>query len=89
MSTKSIRELLARASDAGLHINDAEAEFEAIKRAAKDLTRLHLGDFTDAIAHRDAVVSAMTTPESQWEHSDVKAWSEASTLLEQVAKDAT
>lgn len=89
MSTKALRAVLRyMRKKHGPGVEAAEAELEAIERAAKDPTRLHVADFTDDIAHRDNVVSAMTTPESQWDHPDVTAWGDAAVLLESIAKDA-
>ena len=93
MSTKAIHELLALnpclCTDRTCIVCRTSTEVETIERAAKDLTRLHIGDFTDNVAHRDNVLSDMLTDaSSQWSHPDVKAWSDASALLESIAKGA-
>ena len=64
-------------------------EIEAIERAAKDLTRLHLGDGVYDV--RDSAKVMAETPDggNTWNHPDVKAWSDAATLLESIAKETT
>jgi hypothetical protein len=65
------------------------AEIAALEKAAKNLTRLHLGDGADDVAHREHVIAAMTDdPASQWNHPDVVAWGEAAVLLATIAKEA-
>jgi hypothetical protein len=67
----------------------ALAEIAALEKAAKDLTRLHLGDGADDVAHRSHVIAAMTDdPAIQWNHPDVTAWAEAAQLLATIAKEA-
>jgi len=88
MSTKALREVL-ETYEALLNTNDtkagkaARAELEAIEKAAKDLTRLHLGDGVYDVRRMEHVVSA---PGDPWEHPDVKAWGEAATLMETISK---
>lgn len=65
------------------------AEIAALEKAAKDLTRLHLGDGVDRVAHSEKAISEMTDdPKNQWYHPDVTAWGEAAALLEAIAKEA-
>jgi len=64
-------------------------EIGALEKAAKDLTRLCLSDGVDDVAHREHVIAAMTDdPSSQWNHPDVRAWSDAATLLASIAKES-
>lgn len=78
-ATESVRETWGK----------AKAEIAALEKAAKDLTRLHLSDGADDVAHREHVIAAMTDdPASQWNHPDVVAWGEAAQLLATIAKEA-
>lgn len=63
-----------------------KAEVEAIERAAKDLSRLSVGDFTYSI--RDRAAGDGSFSGNTWEHPDVKAWSDASVLVDAIAKEA-
>lgn len=65
---------------------ESEAEVEAIEKAAKDLDRMAVGDFTYAIRDRAASDKAFTG--NTWEHPNVKAWGDASVLMGVIAKDA-
>jgi hypothetical protein len=91
-ATKNAVGLLKTMAESGSIAADvvalAEKELSALKEAAEDLTRLHLSDGVDDVAHREHVIEAMTTPESQWNHPDVVAWSEAAQLLATIAKEA-
>jgi hypothetical protein len=96
MSLKAIKEALAVVAAikarggpmAEIHANGS-AEIAALEKAAKDLTRLHLSDGADDVAHRAHVIAAMTgDPASQWNHPDVVAWGEAAQLLATIAKEA-
>lgn len=92
MSTKAIEEMLkwaethSKGFGFGPHpgIAKARAELEAIRKAAKTLDRLHVGD--GAFRIRVQVVEAGFTGIS-WEHPDVKAWSDASALMGAIAKE--
>lgn len=93
MSLKAIKEVLEHARlgrDAPPELDAlAAAQMATLERAAKDLTRLHLGDGVYDVAHRDHVIAAMTDdPASQWNHPDVKAWSDAAQLLATIATEA-
>jgi hypothetical protein len=95
MSTKAIREVLRfcrdqwdGAEDQRLAA-DALAELEAIERAAKDLDRLSVGDFAYNIRDRDKTMRETPAGQSTWEHPDVRAWSDASVLMQTIAKDAS
>lgn len=92
MSTKMIREALdLLAEDPAENYGTllaARAELESICTAAKDLTRLHLGDGCDSVRQRAHVLQETPDGESTWNHPDVKAWSDAAQLLESIAKDA-
>lgn len=93
MSLKAIKDLLYRARHGIVTTGDrlaaVDAEIAALEKAAKDLTRLHLCDGADDVAHREHVIQAMTDdPASQWNHPDVVAWGEAAQLLAAIAKDA-
>lgn len=68
--------------------HDAWAEVEAIERAAKDLTRLHLGDRVYDVRDTAKVRDETPTDGTTWNHPDVKAWSVASVLLESIAEEA-
>lgn len=92
MGTKAIREALDELAewrkdhghDAGITA-EALAEVEAIEKAAKDMTRLHAGDFVYSVREYSHV---MSSPGESWEHPDVKAWSDAAVLLSAIAKEA-
>lgn len=64
----------------------AKAELEAIRKAAKALDRLHVGDYTYRI--RDRAAEDISFTGNTWEHPDVKAWGAASVLLGAIAKEA-
>lgn len=90
MSTKAIRRALDMmdtdyegAEEARV---EAMAELEKIEKSAKDLSRMSVGDFTYSIRGRAAGDAAFSG--NTWEHPDVKAWSDASTLVDAIAKDA-
>lgn len=93
MSTKAIREVLEHfAAEASFPESPrarlaaaARAEVEAIEKAARDMTRLHAGDFVYNIREYEHVLNA---PGDSWHHPDVKAWSDASVLLCTIAKEA-
>lgn len=96
MGTKAIREALDELAewrkdhghDAGITA-EALAEVEAIEQAAKDLTRLDVGDFVYAIRDRGTTLRwAEREGRNSWECPDVKAWSDASVLLSTIAKEA-
>ena len=89
MSLKAIKKAVAQLHETNPYRRKAMAEIAALEKAAKDLTRLHLGDGADHVAHREHVIQAMTDdPESQWNHPDVVAWGEAAVLLATIAKEA-
>lgn len=68
-------------------VEAAAEELKAIEKVARDLTRLNLGDYTYDV--RDQRDSKRDPPgdESGWDHPDVKAWSNASGLLDRIAKE--
>ena len=66
----------------------ALAEVEAIERAAKDMTRLGVIDFTYTIRESEKVLHETPEDSSTWHHPDVHAWRDASMLLATIAKDA-
>lgn len=92
MSTKAIREVLERSkrmwrdSDSVREIQAALAEVEAIERAAKDLTRMSLGDGVYRVRDSHEVLSTTPNGTSTWEHPDVVAWGKASNLLAFIAE---
>lgn len=98
MSTKAIREALdafyalAESDYRGASPRDlaaiaaARAEVEAIEKAAKDLTRMSLGDGVYRIRDSHEVLSTTPDGQSTWDHPDVKAWSDASVLLQSIAE---
>lgn len=93
---QALKELLERVKenpnavgDAGLTLHAlAAAEVKAIEGAAKTLTRLHLGDYTTDIRDREQVMRETPEGQSTWDHPDVKAWSDASTVMQAIAKGA-
>jgi hypothetical protein len=66
----------------------AQDELASIKLAARDLTRLHLGDYTDDVRRGAKVLADTPNGGNTWEHPDVKAWSDAAQVLEQIAKES-
>ena len=93
MSTKAIREALdwlenylGNEPEAQEARRAARAEVEAIERAAKDLTRLYVGDGVYRVRDMEHVIRGTPIGSSTWEHPDVKAWSDASVLLANIAK---
>lgn len=96
MSTKKIREALERlttvapSSDgSGALYGAAMAEVEAIEKAARDLSRLHIGDYTYNVRDSAHVLESTPDGQSTWEHPDVKAWSDASVIIDTIAKEST
>lgn len=87
MSTKNIEAVLlwAAQGDAPAELAEAMNEVGAIRRAAKTLDRLHVGDFTYNI--RDKAASDTSFTGNTWEHPDTKAWSDASVLMGAIAKE--
>lgn len=94
MSVKALKEALGRLAYSAPDTCDevsarvvaaAWAELAAIEQAAKDLDRLHIGDFVYSVREYDHIVSA---PGESWQHPDVKAWSDAAVLLANIAKEA-
>ncbi len=94
MTTKAIRAILEHVqqampgtwaeSEAGV----ALAELAAIEQAAKDLTRLNLGDSTYDVRDSPHVMEWASHEErTTWDHPDVKVWSDASVLLATIAKE--
>jgi 3-dehydroquinate dehydratase len=69
-------------------IHEARAELAEIRKAAKTLDRLGIGDFTYNIRDRVSVIASTHNSESTWNHPDVKAWSDASVLLATIAKES-
>lgn len=96
MSTTNLREVVSYfAAEASGPDNPrarkaaaAWEELMAIERAAKGLTRLHLGDGVHAVRRRSNVLAETPDGGSTLEHPDVKAWSDAAALLEAIAKNA-
>jgi len=99
MSLKAIKEVVADYESVLDHPNApaelrerweaAKQELAALETAATDLTRLHLIDGAEDVAHRGHVIQAMSDdPASQWNHPDVVAWGEAAQLLAEIAKGA-
>lgn len=92
MSTKKLEECLqwvenylGNEPDAQEARREARAELANIRRAAKTLDRLHVGDFTYNIRDRAAGDASFTG--NTWEHPDTKAWSDASVLMGAIAKE--
>lgn len=69
-------------------INKALAEVAVIREAAKALNRLNVGDFTYTIKNNWRVQSETPAGASTWDHPDVKAWSDASVLMGEIAKES-
>lgn len=88
MSTKALREALNRIESVTFREEtEARAELAAIEQAAKDLDRLGVGDGVYDV--RGAVDSEWAkSGKNTWDHPDVKAWSDASVLLESIAEEA-
>lgn len=93
MSTKAIREALDWLENYLGHEPEAQevrraarAEVEAIEKAAKDLTRMSLGDGVYRVRDSQEVLSTTPDGQSTWDHPDVKAWSDASVLLQAIAE---
>lgn len=98
MSTKAIEDALGMAFAYAVDGTDAElrqrarvaaarAELEAIRKAAKTLDRLNVGDFTYDVRNSESVMAETPEGQSTWEHPDVKAWSDASGLMGVIAKE--
>lgn len=96
MGTKMLEEalsLLAQTLEAGQDtdgtyravIADARAELAAVRQAAKNLDRMAVGDFTYSI--RDRAAGDPNFTGNTWEHPDVKAWSDASETMRNIAKE--
>lgn len=66
----------------------ALAQWEDIERAAKTLLHLHISDYTSDVRSREHVVDGTPEGQSTWDHPDVKAWAEASALVERIAKES-
>lgn len=95
MSTKAIEEALdwvenylGNEPEAQDVRRRARVELAAIRKAAKTLDRLNVGDFTYSIKNRGRVQSETPDGASTWEHPDVKAWSDASVLMGEIAKES-
>lgn len=98
MSTKAIREamryldILMEEPPQGASPQEKEiygaalSEVEAIERAAKDLTRMSLGDGVYRIRDSQEVLSTTPDGQSTWDHPDVKAWGDASEVLRSIAE---
>lgn len=99
MSTKRIRMALAAMRSCILsgepwsqrmqadYIN-ATADLESIEQVARDLTRLHLGDYVYRVRDSHKVLAETPRDGDTWEHPDVKAWSDAAEMLAEVAKES-
>jgi hypothetical protein len=87
MSTK-IRQALIDYSRITGKAEEALAQWERVEQAARDLTRLHLGDYTDDVRRGSKVLSETPNGGNTWDHPDVKAWSDAAQVLEQIAKES-
>lgn len=88
MSTKELRKLLDRWSEdhGEVRVRAARKELEAIEKSAKDLDRMSIGDFVYKIRDRENVLVETPDGQSTWEHPDVKAWSDASSLMAAIAR---
>lgn len=93
MSTAKIREMLRLGrsmSDETGHDtaewDEALAALKDVEKAAQTLDRLNVGDFTYNIRDRAAGDASFTG--NTWEHPDVKAWSDASVLMGNIAKES-
>ena len=67
-------------------MNFTEEETRKLIEACSTLDRLAVGDFTYNIRDRDHVREQTPEEESTWNHPDVKAWSDASVIISQIAK---
>jgi hypothetical protein len=67
---------------------EALAEVEAIEKAAADLERLGIGDFIYDIRDSSPVLEETSDGSSTWEHPNVKAWSDASSLIAAIARQS-
>lgn len=88
MSTKKLEEVLTRiaenpAAAADPLVQGAFSELAAIRKAATDLSRLNVGDHVYNVRDRAPVIAG----QDRWNHPDVKAWSDASALMDVIAKE--
>jgi hypothetical protein len=94
MSTKALEEALdylennPTADEAQDARRRARAELEVIRKAALDLSRLSIGDYTYDVRDRRDMARDIPGDNSGWFHPDVKAWSDASTVINEIAKES-
>lgn len=91
-----VKEILERVKENPNGVGDAAldlhamavAEVKTVEQAAKTLDRLGVGDYTSDVRDREHVRRETPSGASTWDHPDVKAWSDASQVMQAIAKGA-